>query len=545
MPTYDVPTDQGTVRITAGSATEAAQLVSQGKGMALPPNPSGGAPTERPAATTDPALYAQPPAQPDATVYNPGTPPGAPSRDLLQPVYDAVLPAVGRFAGRAALPTAGSLALGVGGQFVPGLSTVPPPVREAAGSMLGTGANMALGIEEPSWQQLLMSGAAPAAIRGTGKVGSMALPGARGARAAGLVEEAKQLPGILERGITGVPGDLYEQARLLNPQVTLGTTGSVAQELLETEAQAVKGTKYGRVKAMATELSDLAQVAKAKEVTEMRLSPILDDAGRPIMREEVLRVIPAKDGTIPLEQLDVVRKRIGALIGTETDPMERAAYKRLYGSLLTDIEQAAQKQGGEGAQALLEGIAQQRRVFAADDLRELISGPAGAISQPRPVDGLQTFNAAKVLKELERPHRGNELLVQFLDQHPDEKQEIVDLLTDMNRRNVKLRPPAGSMFGSGPLVARAGGAAALAKLTGVMDPGTAAGIATVGSELISRALLTPAGRGFLREAMAQGPTINTTQLLFQMVGQGVRGSLGPQPGVTLGLQSPPRAGGTP
>jgi len=460
---------------------------------------------------------------------------------VLKPVGDALAPALGKIATQAALPTVGSLALGVGGRFVPGLNVLPPPVREAAGSILGTGANMLLGIEEPSWQQLLMAGATPAAARRTGNIASRVLPGAAGARAAGIVDEATQLPTMLRRGVTVEPGAFYTAARTLNPSVALDDTGQVAQDLLATEAQAIKGLKFGRVGTVATELADLAKQAGGTQVTELRLSPIVDDLGRPIMREEVIKIIPAKDGSIPLAQLDVVRQRIGALIGLVKDPQERGAYKQLYGSLLKDIERAATQEGGEGAAALLQGIAQQRRVFAAQDLQDLISGPTGAISQPRPVDGLQTFNAARVIKELERPRPGTELLAQFLEQHPTEKQEILTLLEDMNRRNVKLLPPSGSMFGSGALLARGGAGYAAAKganaLLGTdLDPGTVAAAVAFGTQVISRTLLTPVGRAYLREALAKGPTLNLTQLLVQMTGQGLRASLGPQPGVTLGIE---------
>jgi hypothetical protein len=126
----------------------------------------------------------------------------------------------------------------------------------------------------------------------------------------------------------------------------------------------------------------------------------------------------------------------------------------------------------------------------------------------------------------------------------------VSLLEDMNRRNVKLLPPSGTMFGSGALAGRAGAGYLVAKglntVAGgeVIDPTTAAAVAGAGSLAISRALLTPTGRTFLKDMLAETGTLNLTQLLTQFGGQVTRANLGP-PAVDLAQRVSTRATGFP
>ena len=76
-----------------------------------------------------------------------------------------------------------------------------------------------------------------------------------------------------------------------------------------------------------------------------------------------------REGGTPLAQLDAWRQRLGSMIDITDNSEEQRALRALYGSLLTDLEAAAPQVGGEGAASLLKGIAQQRRIFSAADLR--------------------------------------------------------------------------------------------------------------------------------------------------------------------------------
>lgn len=521
MPTFDVPTAGGTYRVQATSPKEAYELYQKGQGDLLPPVVPRPGPGENPVLAPP-----QPHPASGGTVYVPTGPPARTETPLLEPVFnwigEKVAPAAWDVAKPAILPTTIGAALNYGGPSLPvvgpALAALPPQARESIGSVVGTGLNMALGIEAPSMTQLALSAVSPGATRKSAQVGTTLLPGAQAARATGLVEEAQALPARLSQGLTQeATGALFEQARKLNPSIAMDATSETVKRLFQAEQAMPAGLKLGAVQ----------QITKGLE-TAMAQS--------------------AAQGGTPLAVLDAWRQRVGAMINVAENSEEQRALKAIYSSILTDLETAAPQVGGEGAATLLKGIEQQRRVFSADDLQDLITT---ATSRPRPVDGLQTLNVGSILKSLESP-RGQQqtLLTDFLAAHPEEKAEIVSLLEDMNRRNVKLLPPAGTMAGSGMLVGRAGAgylaAQGLNTLAGteVIDPRTAMAASAAGSLAISRALLTPMGRTFLREMMAESGTLNLTQILTQFGGQVTRANLGP-PALDIAQRVSTRATGFP
>ena len=519
MPTFDVPTDGGTYRVETTSSQRCLRVVpeAQGRGGVGPADVPRPGPGENPviAAAAILLLQTRPCMSHQARPPKTETP-------LLSPVLDwaveKVAPAAWDVAKPAILPTTIGAALNYGGAYVPGLNAVPAPARESIGSMIGTGANMALGWEKPSVSGFLMSGVSPGATRKGAQVGTKLLPGAQAARATGLVEEAQALPGILSKGMTqDVAGGLMEQARQLNPDIAMDATNETVKGLFQKEATMPGGLKLPKVQA----------VAKGLE-TALAQSDIA--------------------GSTPLAVLDAWRQRVGAMIKVAETSEEQGALKQIYASILNDLETAAPQVGGEGAAQLLEGIKESRRVFSAEHLQDMITT---ATSRPRPVDGLQTLNVGSILKSLESP-RGQEqtLLSDFLTKHPEEKAEIVSLLEDMNRRNVKLMPPAGAMAGSAMAVGRAGAGYMVGQgintLAGseVVDPKTIGALTAVGSQAISRALLTPMGRTFLKNMLAETGTFNMAQIITQFGGQAARANLGP-PAVDIAQRVSTRATGFP
>lgn len=513
MPVFDLETDieysdhsirRVPVRINAATREEAVKRIQDGEGEILQVAPS----EKRPTRTDQPALYAEPPSSAEKlggeTLYNPTVAP----QQTGQPGYiERALRAVGGAAlnegKRIALPTAGALLGEYGGALVPGLNQVPPQLRAAGGSVAGTAANMALGIEKPSLEQLMLSAATPALARGGGSRAIQAIPGAKASYATDFVNQAEALPKIIERGITGNADELFRAAYEANPGIAVPLTRSRAAEI------------------------------DAKEQL-LNIAPQLKHGTQPIAQGLVKAA--EQDGVVPLAQLDTVRQAIGAKIGTTSDSVEKGQLKRLYGGILNDLEAAAQAQGGEGAQQLLDGITASRRQFAANDLADLISGPSGAVSRPRPVDGLQTFNAAKVIQEIKNPHSQNELLSQFLEQNPTERTEILDLLEEMNRRNVKLTPVAGTITGSGRNTMVFGAVAGGLKLAGV-DSGTAAsiaGLAPFALQGLSRALLTAPGRALIRQSFEPSGVLNPLQIALAGIGQSLRQRAGTEPLTTVG-----------
>jgi hypothetical protein len=520
MPTFDVPTEGGTYRVEATSPKEAYELYQKGQGTLLPPV------VPRPGPGENPVLAPPKPSAPDATVYVPPAPPTPTEKPLLEPVFnwigETVAPAAWDIGKKGILPTLGSAGLNYGGPYLPyvgpALAALPPQARESIGSVLGTGANMALGIEEPSLSQLALSAVSPGATRKGAQVGTKLLPGAQAGRATGLLEEVQALPERLSQGLTReTAGGLFDYARKVNPRVAMDQTRAHLDTLLASEAVQPQGLKFRSVEEISAGLQDMLKQS-------------------------------ASQGGPPLAQLDAWRQRIGAKIDVTKDTEEQRALKSLYGSLLGDLEAAAPQVGGEGAAALLKGIEQSRRVFSADDLKNIITD---ATSKERPVDGLQTVDFGRIKKTLERPRTQEQtLLSDFLEQHPEEKAEIVSLLDDMNRRNVKLLPPAGAMYGSGALGARAGGGYLAAKAinaaagTEVLDPATTATAVGAGSLIVSRLMLTPTGRSFLKQMYAETGTLNVTQLLTQFGGQVTRANVGP-PAVDLAQRVSTRATGFP
>lgn len=520
MPTFDVPTAGGTYRVEAPSAKEAYKLYTEGQGELLAPTVPRPGPGENPVIAPP-----QPPPASGGTVYIPPGPPQQTETPLLNPVLDwaaqKVAPAAWDVAKPAILPTTIGAALNYGGGAVPGLNALPPPARESLGSVIGTGINMLTGIEQPSLSGLALSAVSPGATRKSAQVGTKLLPGAQAARATGLVEEAQALPGKISQGLAqDTTGALFTQARKQNPTIDMSQTTGKVRELLAHEQTDV-------------ELPTL-QFPTVRNLAQQMDKSIVAKAG-------------AQGGT-PLAQLDAWRQRIGSMIDVTDNTEEQRALRALYGSLLNDLEAAAPQVGGEGAATLLKGIEQQRRLFSAGDLQDLITT---ATSRPRPVDGLQTLNVGSILKSLESP-RGQQqtLLADFFEKYPSEKAEIVSLLEDMNRRNVKLMPPAGTMAGSMMTGVR-GSAGYLAGQginavvgSDVVNPMVTGGLAVVGSQAISRALLTPVGRAAIKQMLAESGEINIAQLLTQFGGQAARANLGP-PAVDLAQRVSTRATGFP
>jgi hypothetical protein len=518
MPTFDVPTDGGTYRVTAGSAKEAYERLQKGEGDLLPPVVPRPGPGENPVLAPP-----QPPPATGGTVYIPPGPPTPTEKPLLEPVFNwlgkTVLPKALDVATPAILPTTLGAIANYGGAAVPGFSALPPPARESIGSVVGTGINMLTGIEEPSLSQLALSAVSPGATRKGAQVGTKLLPGAQAARATGLVEEVGELPGRISKGLTlDVTGPLFDQARKLNPTITMTETNGTVRRLLQTEKEMGEaGLEFGEVQKVTRGLS--TAIAKSQSA-----------------------------GGTPLAVLDGWRQRVGAMIDLSKNTEEQRALRQIYGAIMTDLETAAPQVGGEGAQQLLEGIKQSRRVFSAGDLGDIITN---ATSKERPGDLLQQVDFGKIKKELEHPRTAQQTqLAAFLEQNPAEKADILALVDDMNRRNVKLMPPAGVMGGS--LIAGARGSAGylagqgINTLVGseVVNPMTTGALTVAGSQAISRALLTPLGREAIKQMLAETGQINVAQLLTQFGGQAVRANLGP-PAVDLAQRVSTRATGFP
>lgn len=521
MPTFNIRTEGGTYRVEATSPKEAYALYQKGQGELLPPVVPRPGPGENPVLAPP-----KPPPATGGTVYIPPGPPTPTETPLLDPVLDwavkKVAPAAWDVAKPAILPTTIGAALNYGGPSLPvvgpALAAIPPQARESIGSVVGTGLNMALGIEEPSMSQLALSAVSPGATRRGAQVATSVLPGVPAARATGLLDEAQALPGRMRQGLTqeGID-DLFAAARQANPRITMPQTRTMLTNLAAGEAEQPRGLQFASVREISQGLQDMLSSS-------------------------------ASQGGPPLAQLDAWRRRLGAKINVTKDTEEQQALRALYGSVLGDLEVAADQVGGDAALALRNGIAQSRRMFAADDMQTII---LDATSKEREGDNLRRVDFGRIKKTLERPRTEEQtLLSQFLEQHPEERAEIISLLDDMNRRNVRMLPPPGSTFGSGGVLMRGGGgylaAKALNTVAGseVVDPQTAGVAVGAGSLVIAKLMMTPAGRSAIRQMYAETGTLNVTQLLTQFGGQVTRANLGP-PAVDIAQRVSTRATGFP
>lgn len=526
MPILNVPwrDDNGVItgnwRVEAKDALEAAKKAQAGEGEFLPVD------LPRPGPGENPIIVPPRQSPPDATVYVPPGPPKKTETPLLAPVLDwaveKVAPAAWDVAKPAILPTTIGAALNYGGPSLPvvgpALAALPPQARESIGSVVGTGINMLTGIEKPSISGLAMSAVSPGATRRGAQAGTRFIPGVQAARATGLREEAQGLSETMRQGLTQEGIDqLFASARQSGVRVPMTETRGMLTNLLAAEAEQPRGWQFPSVRDSGAELQGMLASS-------------------------------ASQGGPPIAQLDAWRRRLGARINVTKDTEEQQALRALYGSVLTDLETAADQVGGDAALALRNGISQSRRMFSADDLNDLVEG---ATSKKREGDLLRRVDFGGIKKTLERPRTEQQtLLSQFLDEHPEERADLMSLLDDMNRRNVKLLPPAGSTWGSGGVLTTGGGGFLAAKAINtvagseVVDPMTTGVAVGAGSMIISKLMMTPAGRAAIRQMYADTGTLNVMQLLTQFGGQAVRANVGP-PAVDLAQRVSTRATGFP
>jgi hypothetical protein len=392
---------------------------------------------------------------------------------------------------RAILPTAGSVVGGVVGERYgePGRQ-----LGSAVGSVVGTGANMALGLEPWSLESLGTAAVTPVASRQTSNVLAHVLPGSAVSR----LDEIANTVGGLSARVAG--GATQDAADLLFKDAATSTlvfhpleTMHVTKRVLGSEELATSGLKFPRLGRVAEGLNELT--------TPSISTPI----GNP--------------GEVSLQQFDILRQRVGSLIGETTDSVEKGHLQQIYKGMMTDLELAAARH--PEAKSLLDAIQTQKRVFAADEMQDLIDK---ATPRPRPGDNLQPIRVNEILHQMQRVQKGNptkqyELFGQAVPKA--ELDDIVELLQEMNRKNVTLLPPGGVQHGSGPLMARGVIAGGLGKVVG-LDP-TAVGVAYTGvSYALSRFFLTSAGRATLRHMLATRDTLDPAQLIAEFAGQMVK-----------------------
>jgi hypothetical protein len=387
---------------------------------------------------------------------------------------------------------------------------LPPQVGAGLGGALGEATAQLAGINPKNTAQVALAAAVPTGAKvATAMLPKVArleaaiptqnlarrLPGSAAALSEMAREEIVELPGNIRAATAASLGgqtvdDLFALAKQTPTPIPTGPLTLALTTVQEAEAVAARsGTQFGgKLRRLTTSLQQLAD-----------------------------------EGAQPLEVLDTARRRLGALIGTETNPELRGLYKTLYKGIMDSLDEAADA-GVPGAAMLKRAVAAQRRYFAADDLEELINKP-GMIGPPRP-DGLREIRVGKMLDELDRaiagaPSKNMRLFVDsFTGQAgAQELAEIRDVLAFWSERVTPLPPARGVTYGSGPTV----GLGAMGYLVGGAE-GTAMAIG--GQRALALLLSTRPGRAALKERLTQDFPISATELVLMAVGQEGRTRLG-------------------
>lgn len=361
---------------------------------------------------------------------------------------------------KAALPVAGGVAGGI----------IGGPAGVVLGSMVGEGGNQALGVTEPSAQDVITAGVIPGAMGGIGKgIGAMArrIPGARPILHEMAATRLTAKPGMLAPARSS--DDLYALVAQQNPPIPAPQLRAAAEALHTTEAGLSKG--------LANE--EISRVAKG-----------------------LVNLIDQHNGEVPFQVLRAELRRIGDRVGgTKMAGGEtHGAYKHLFRTGYDDLEAAAA--GGNPAMpavtALKEANAARKVEFVVDDLAELFSIQGGGLS-PRP-EGV-AVNFGTIIKNIEK----DPTIKKTLGAAP--YKELIDDLYRMWKKTPALGAVPGVDAGSKNVLTRTGGLAGLGTAAGgyfyggvgaTVGGGLGASIGAWGPGVIARLVSTKMGRSVLQ-----------------------------------------------
>lgn len=362
------------------------------------------------------------------------------------------------------MPTAGAM---VGRKLGSPLGMPGQMAGESIGAVVGTGANMAAGLQPPSLWDMgqaalspLMGRVAGGLGRETAVLGAKMLPGSAAARHEIAKTTMDAIPDLVRPGTPS--GALYKLVEdkaanvFINPQ----NLRNAVDDLIAHEAKIMPGlkdtTRQSMLSAIAGEVAD-----------------------------------PAK--TMPFVDYWANVKRIGEKVGAlQTSGGEAlGAAKVLYRAAQADLAAA------ESAYPMLRSANDAfKRELAAESLEKVVK-TQGVLQRQ---DGLVQLKPQAIRKWLANPANADE--VKMISK--DELSAIHATLTKIEKLPV-IPPPTGVMHGSGPFLARAAGGGLLGTAVGGPSGGAVGAMAaTLGSQLVSRALMTDIGRKALMKVLDRG-----------------------------------------
>jgi hypothetical protein len=218
---------------------------------------------------------------------------------------------VGETVKTGALPTAG----GALGATVGGLVTLPlggwgAVAGESLGSMLGEGANQALGITEPSWTQIGLAGAGGPILR----AGQRAYRGLRPTIARNMPGAAPVLHEYAQETLEALPGRIR-----VGPAATESFWENVDRL---GQGQRVISSHLGRAAQRLRSIYGKGPLADPEDTA--KLDKILDWIGR-------------HQNDVPFDEMDALRKQVGHLVRSADDKTANIG-ARLYAAIEDDYD---------------------------------------------------------------------------------------------------------------------------------------------------------------------------------------------------------------
>lgn len=386
---------------------------------------------------------------------------------------------------------------------IPFTGGMPLPLLLATESLASLGAetvNQVVGASERDPNQLGIAALAPGVGRAfTGAVANLPrlIPGFADAIKSSMVQEAKDLPHKIFERLTGGQSSkaLYGQLEaqgVSNHTIQAFPELSKAVTELETKSQNIPWDQLqsdlrgvgltnlfeqiaGTLKGTAPAVKQVAPTSKGKAFS------------RPTGLPNQTVVTPGRPPGLTFGEVKAATEGMGAIIRQTTDDAKRGNYKKLYGALLTDLENAPRPPGGS-----LELWKQARHVAKMEHAQfKLAEATEKAIKVK---DGEFIFDPNQVVKWL----KNNDDIKSRVS--PSEFRAIMNEYRNMASvagHNVgRIVPILGGFI--------AGGGAS----------GALAGY--VGSEAISRALMTDAGRKGVR-ALVSNPSKSNFRRLGMLV----------------------------
>lgn len=356
----------------------------------------------------------------------------------------------------------GGAALGgaLGTAIAPGPGTVAGGIAgELAGSYGARKANVALGLDEPGIM---------------GDVASVAIPGALKAGGSIIKGVAKRLPGVgdalHDEGIAIAKqlkekflpptksGVLYDTVAQMNPSISLGSTGKMAQDYLAKSSQ------------LPSELQNPTLMAVAEGLENMASAPT----------------------PVQFQTMRMAQRRIRDLMGSAKGE-ELGMLKRFDSAMWEDLERRSAQGGGQNVAGVLKDANKAyRKEQASEELGEIIERGITEFVQGK---GTGRLNAGGMIKNLDARVAKDDMFAGSWT-----KEEMADIKTTLEglSKIPNPFPGSGSQFGAGMGVGAGGLGMAL---TG--DP-TMSGLLAAGPWIIGSALGTSPGRALVRQLSHAG-----------------------------------------